>query len=60
PGRREPYRLHGGCAETAARRRLGPGGAGRLLEQFWADNSARGPVEMLVNNWPVAVSTAVT
>jgi NTE family protein len=25
--------------------------AGRLLEQFWADNPARGPVEMLVNNW---------
>ena len=25
--------------------------AGQLLDQFWADNSARGPVEMLVNNW---------
>jgi NTE family protein len=25
--------------------------AGRLLDQFWADNSARGPVEMLVNTW---------
>jgi NTE family protein len=28
-----------------------PAGAGQLLDQFWADNSARGPVEMLVNNW---------
>jgi hypothetical protein len=28
-----------------------PAGAGRLLDRFWADNSARGPVEMLVNNW---------
>ena len=28
-----------------------PVGAGRLLDQFWADNSARGPVEMLVNSW---------
>lgn len=26
-------------------------GAGRLLDRFWADNSARGPVEMLVNTW---------
>jgi NTE family protein len=26
-------------------------GAGRLLDRFWADNSARGPVEMLVNSW---------
>ena len=25
--------------------------AGRLLEEFWADNSARGPVEMMVNSW---------
>lgn len=25
--------------------------AGRFLEEFWADNSARRPVEMLVNNW---------
>jgi NTE family protein len=25
--------------------------AGRLLDRFWADNSARGPVEMLVNTW---------
>ena len=28
-----------------------PVGAGRLLDRFWADNSARGPVEMLVNTW---------
>ncbi|HYZ52640.1 MAG TPA: patatin-like phospholipase family protein [Streptosporangiaceae bacterium] len=31
--------------------------AGHLLDQFWADNSARGPVEMLVNNlilWAMA------
>src|SRR6201985_3978836 len=26
-------------------------GAGRLLDRFWADNSARGPAEMLVNTW---------
>jgi NTE family protein len=26
-------------------------GAGRLLEEFWADNSARWPLEVLVNNW---------
>jgi NTE family protein len=25
--------------------------AGQLLDRFWADNSAHGPVEMLVNNW---------
>jgi len=25
--------------------------AGRLLDQFWVDNSARRPVEMLVNTW---------
>jgi NTE family protein len=25
--------------------------AGRLLDQFWADNSARWPADMLVNNW---------
>lgn len=25
--------------------------AGQLLDRFWTDNSARGPVEMLVNNW---------
>jgi NTE family protein len=25
--------------------------AGQLLDRFWADNSARGPVEMLVNSW---------
>ncbi len=25
--------------------------AGQLLERFWTDNSARGPAEMLVNNW---------
>ena len=25
--------------------------AGRLLDRFWADNSARWPAEMLVNNW---------
>jgi NTE family protein len=28
-----------------------PVGAGRLLDRFWADNSARGPVDMLVNTW---------
>ena len=28
-----------------------PAGAGRLLDRFWTDNSARGPVEMLVNAW---------
>jgi len=28
-----------------------PAGAGRLLDRFWADNSARGPVEMLANSW---------
>ena len=28
-----------------------PARAGRLLEQFWTDNSAREPAEMLVNNW---------
>jgi len=28
-----------------------PVGAGRLLDRFWTDNSARGPVEMLANNW---------
>jgi NTE family protein len=28
-----------------------PVGAGRLLDRFWADNSARGPAEMLVNTW---------
>lgn len=28
-----------------------PARAGQLLEQFWIDNSARGPAEMLVNNW---------
>ena len=28
-----------------------PVGAGRLLDRFWADNSARGPMEMLVNTW---------
>jgi NTE family protein len=28
-----------------------PVGAGRLLDRFWADNSARGPAEMLANNW---------
>jgi len=28
-----------------------PVGAGRLLDRFWADNSASGPVEMLVNTW---------
>lgn len=26
-------------------------GAGRLLDRFWADNSARGPMESLVNTW---------
>src|SRR5215471_123132 len=30
--------------------------AGQLLDQFWADNSARGPVEMLVNNWILLAS----
>ncbi|HZC61058.1 MAG TPA: patatin-like phospholipase family protein, partial [Streptosporangiaceae bacterium] len=25
--------------------------AGHLLEEFWADNSARGPVETMVNSW---------
>ena len=25
--------------------------AGELLRQFWIDNSARGPAEMLVNSW---------
>jgi NTE family protein len=28
-----------------------PVGAGRLLNQFWTDNSARAPMEMLVNSW---------
>jgi NTE family protein len=28
-----------------------PARAGQLLDQFWADNSARGPAEMLVNTW---------
>lgn len=28
-----------------------PAGAGKLLEQFWIDNSARGPAEMLLNSW---------
>jgi NTE family protein len=26
-------------------------GAGRLLNQFWTENSARAPMEMLVNSW---------
>lgn len=25
--------------------------AGRLLEEFWAENAARGPVQMLLNSW---------
>jgi NTE family protein len=28
-----------------------PAGAGRLLEDFWADNSATTPLEQLVNSW---------
>lgn len=28
-----------------------PARAGQQLEQFWTDNSARGPVDMLINNW---------
>ena len=28
-----------------------PARAGDLLERFWVDNSARGPADMLVNNW---------
>lgn len=41
------------CALLAWYALLGddPVRAGRLLDRFWADNSARGPVEMLVNNW---------
>jgi NTE family protein len=30
-----------------------PAGAGRLLEEFWADNSATTPLERLVNAWVV-------
>jgi NTE family protein len=30
-----------------------PAGAGRLLEDFWADNSATTPLEQLVNSWVV-------
>jgi len=28
-----------------------PARAGRLLEQFWTENSASTPVDMLINNW---------
>ena len=28
-----------------------PVSAGRLLDRFWADNSARDPMDMLVNTW---------
>jgi NTE family protein len=31
--------------------------AGHLLDRFWADNSARGPVAMLVNIWMLWAST---
>jgi NTE family protein len=31
--------------------------AGQLLEQFWIDNSAREPAEMLVNNWMLWASS---
>lgn len=31
--------------------------AGQLLEQFWSDNSARGPVDTLVNNWVLWASS---
>jgi NTE family protein len=31
--------------------------AGQLLEQFWTDNSARGPVDMVVNAWVLWAST---
>ena len=30
-----------------------PAGAGQLLEDFWADNSATTPLEQLVNSWVV-------
>jgi NTE family protein len=30
-----------------------PAGAGRLLEEFWADNSATTPLERLVNAWVI-------
>ena len=41
------------CALLAWYALLGgdPVRAGRLLDQFWVDNSARRPVEMLVNTW---------
>lgn len=41
----------------------GPGRAGQLLNQFWADNSARSPMEMLVNNaimWPARGRTSAS
>jgi NTE family protein len=31
--------------------------AGQLLEQFWTDNSARGPVDMVVNAWVLWAGT---
>jgi len=34
-----------------------PARAGRLLEQFWIDNSARGPADQLVNNWVLWASS---
>ena len=33
-------------------------GAGRVLEEFWADNSATGPLERLLNAWVLAAGTA--
>jgi NTE family protein len=34
-----------------------PARAGHLLEQFWTENSARRPADMLVNNWVLWVSS---